>query len=318
MTIDGAAFIAGDWGSSAMRLYLCRSDDAGPTVISVARGAGVKETRDFERVFFDAARPWIDAHGSLPAVFSGMVGSTLGWRDTGYISCPVTIDQVAEALVCFRVNGIDVAIAPGLRCSNPFGLADVMRGEEAQVFGWLAAEPRCEDARHLLCLPGTHAKWALTRGDAIETFFTSMTGELHELLLRHSLLGRTLGRAVDAPLDLAAFDDGVARIIADPSLAIEHAIFAVRARVVTGDLDAAAAASFLSGLLIGAEVRDARAMLVERDLLVDPVVLIGAAPLVALYARAVTAAGGSSLSLTDESASVAGLARMLPRALVPA
>lgn len=301
-----------------MRLYLCAPAENGgpPIVLATARGAGVKEVRDPEAAFFAAAAPWFAEHGPLRVMLSGMIGSTFGWCEAPYVCCPASPDDLAGSVVRFTVRGIEIAIVPGLRCTSIFGLPDVMRGEEMQIFGWLRAARPAADAHHLLCLPGTHAKWVLTRGDAVLSFFTSMQGELHEILLSHSLLGRTVG-AASGNLDVTAFDDGVDRVHADPTLAAGHALFSMRSRVVLGELPAAAARDYLSGLLIGAELRDATRALAARGLPNAPVVLIGAEALVTLYARALDRIGSAAICVTDADASVAGLGALVsPTSLV--
>ena len=80
-----------------------------------------------------------------------------------------------------------------------------MRGEETQILGWLAQHPDAATGRHLLCHPGTHAKWVLIEDGRIVRFVTAMTGELFAVLSQHSLLKS------DAPADDdAAFDAGLA------------------------------------------------------------------------------------------------------------
>ena len=80
----GSLFIAGDWGSSHLRLYLCQYHEAKPLVaIASCTGRGVSQIDgDFEQVFFDLAADWIKAHGPLEVILSGAVGSTLGWKNT--------------------------------------------------------------------------------------------------------------------------------------------------------------------------------------------------------------------------------------------
>src|SRR5438477_4894503 len=122
-----------------------------------------------------------------------------------------------------------------------------MRGEETQILGWLALNPERRDGRHVLCHPGTHAKWVLIEDGRIVRFVTAMTGELFAVLSQHSVL------KTDAPADDdAAFDLGLAA--ADGGGALAARLFTARARVVGGDAPASSTPSYLSGLLIGAEV----------------------------------------------------------------
>lgn len=309
---DAQPFLIGDWGSSAMRLYLCRSAAAGPEILDTASGPGIKFCADIEEAFFAAAQPWFDAHGPLPVTLGGMIGSPLGWRDCPYAACPTSVDRLQSLVTRFEARGVPITIAPGLRCTSVFGLPDVMRGEEMQIFGWLADADVAADEARLLCLPGTHAKWAITRGKSVESFFTSMQGEMFEVLVSHSLLGRAMELGPDraAIPDPEEFARGVALMVDQPELALEHAVFASRSRIVTGGLAPASASSFLSGVLIGADVRDAVRAHAGRALLDTPVVLIGAERLCGLYAQALAALDIESISVSAHDASIRGLSAL--------
>lgn len=76
-------------------------------------------------------------------------------------------------------------------------MPEVMRGEETQIFGAISMEPSLQNAIHqgmpvLIGLPGTHAKWAVVENNTITDFRTFMTGELFDVLSRHSILGATM------------------------------------------------------------------------------------------------------------------------------
>ena len=43
-------------------------------------------------------------------------------------------------------------------------------------------------------LPGTHSKWAWSEAGRITRFATYMTGEVYDVLARHSILGRLMTR----------------------------------------------------------------------------------------------------------------------------
>lgn len=305
-------FIAGDWGTSVMRLYLCKPAGNGgaPEIVGEMRGPGIKAGGNFEAALFEAAAAWLADHGSMPIVLGGMIGSTIGWREVPYVHCPAGPAAIVGGAARFSVRGADVTIAPGLTCTNIFGLPDVLRGEEVQILGFDAA-PHEGAGHHLVCLPGTHAKWVFTHGQEISGFFTSMQGELHEVMLGHSVLGRTVKPS--EVFDEAAFSEGLKRMRGDQTLSLEHALFSVRSRIVLGDLRADAGTAYLSGLLIGADVRDALAACAERDLAFHAVVLIGSDRLVDLYAKALAVMQRDVpiRRMTDQEASVRGLARLL-------
>jgi 2-dehydro-3-deoxygalactonokinase len=276
--------IAGDWGSTRMRLHLCRHEERFVRVVDTRTGPGAKDVIDHEAAFFEAAGPWFTAHGNLPVILSGMIGSNIGWREAGYVACPANAGALATNLTTFLARGRTIRIVPGLSATNLFGFHDVMRGEEVQLFGWLERHAADDGLERLICLPGTHAKWARTRGRTVVSFLTSLQGEIYELLLRHSLLGRSVPAAIaaDPPQDPAAFLKGVSAMADHPTLALEHAVFSMRSQILSGDLNAPAAPAFLSGLLIGAELRDGVAAHAALGTGAETVVLIGSRALVDL------------------------------------
>ena len=125
-----AAFIAGDWGTSNLTLALCDEDGQ---ALETRKGPGAADSRGrFAEVFDELAAEWRKVHGPLPSVLCGMVGSAFGWREAPYLPCPADLYELAEDPVVVREG---VTIVPGMRCTNPLGAPDVMRGEETQLFG---------------------------------------------------------------------------------------------------------------------------------------------------------------------------------------
>lgn len=273
--MDAANFIAADWGSSHLRLFLC----ADGRVLDERCGPGIAVQRGgHAAVVREAIAPWRALHGPLPLAMAGMVGSRLGWVEVPYLDCPAEAAGMRAALHRFRLDGTAAAIVPGLACTNPLSAPDVMRGEETQVFGAMALRPELGRGRHVLALPGTHCKWVFVEDGRIVRFQTSFVGELFDLLRRHSLLAGAEGGH-----DPGAFALGLDRASAAASL--PHLLFEARSRQLREGLAGAAAMSFLSGLLIGSDVRGARELPgwpPERD----EVVLVGEAALCALYTAA--------------------------------
>ena len=132
-----AAFIAGDWGTSNLRLALCDEDGQ---VLEQRKGPGAAESRGKFAETLDAlSSDWRGAHGELPILLCGMVGSAFGWREAPYLACPAQTQELVDALVSPRA---DVHIVPGMKCTNPLGAPDVMRGEETQLLGAMTARWR--------------------------------------------------------------------------------------------------------------------------------------------------------------------------------
>ncbi|MFT3906309.1 MAG: 2-dehydro-3-deoxygalactonokinase [Steroidobacteraceae bacterium] len=292
-------YIGGDWGTSHLRLRLCAGDGR---VLDERRGAGVAAVHDggFAAVFDGLSADWTEEHGALPALLCGMVGSTLGWVDAGYADCPASARQLAARSVSLRAGAIH--IIPGLACRNRLNAPDVMRGEETQILGALLDTPSLHEGRQLLCLPGTHTKWALLEDGSTREFITAPTGELYALLCQHSVLVR--GADPTGASD-AAFDQALAQVRAQPGVDLLHQIFQCRSRSVRGELAAIDAAAFLSGLLIAHDCAGALQLFAQATHGV--VHVIGSAQVNARYCRALQALGITAVAIDGDRAVQAGL-----------
>lgn len=266
--------IAIDWGTSALRGALL--DDAGRVVEekTAPRGILTVPAGGFADVFDSLFAEWMKPAGRL-CLISGMAGSQQGWAEASYETCPAGLSDLARRL-CWIEKG-RIAIVPGL-CEERGGVPDVMRGEEVQIFGAIRL---AGVTTGLFVLPGTHNKWATVRDGRVAGFRTCMTGEFYSLLSRHSILARTL--QADAPLDETAFLRGVD--CAGNGAGLLHNAFGARTLGLFRRLPAPALASYLSGVLIGEEIR-AQPLQGIRD-----VVLIGAPALTTRYALALKTMG---------------------------
>jgi len=183
-------------------------------------------------------------------------------------------------------------------CLDPAGeRRDVMRGEEVQVFG--ALDMAGLDSA-TLCLPGTHSKWVRVRGGALADFATAMTGEVFHVMRKHSILATLMGD--DADHDDAAFGRGLA-VSANAGGVLNH-LFSIRADGLFGLMAADAQASFLSGLLIGHEIRDLAQSIREDD---SPVLLVGEIALSALYGSALARLNIPYVPIDAQAATIRGL-----------
>ena len=291
-----AAFIAGDWGTSRLRLFLC--DERGHVL---ARGEGEgASVPDCGGRFAAAVAAWDKAHGVLPAVLGGMVGSTIGWKEVPYLKCPAKPDAIAGAALRFESGARAIAILPGLSCTGKTGAPDVMRGEETQILGALRLRPELSKGRHILCMPGTHVKWVVVEDGAVVQFQTALSGELFELVRRHSVLARDSGE-VDG--NSTAFAQGLDFARANEAADLLHLLFSTRSRVVTGQMPKADAASYLSGLVLGKDIGSARTLLDLKS----PVQLICTAGLAALYAKVLQAYDLTSAVINGDEAALSGL-----------
>ena len=277
--LNPPSLIALDWGTSNLRASLLDRHGAARETRVAAAGVMAVPERRFAEALLALCGDWLRAHPGCPCIASGMIGSRQGWVEAPYVPCPATLGDAAAKLVRATFgDGHALYIVPGLRCVGADGQADVMRGEETQLWG--AGLP----AGSCCVLPGTHSKWAwLGEGDRVLGFQTHMTGEVYAVLTQHSILGRLM--AFGEAFAATAFDDGVRLGLAQHAHLL-HALFATRTSGLMGQREAHELPDFLSGLLIGAEIasaRDGRA--------VAAVTLLGDGALCDRYARALGLAG---------------------------
>jgi len=276
------ACIALDWGTSNRRGWALdgsgnvlarRADDQGLIAISSTGG-------DFAASLAAFAEGWL---GSAPVVMAGMVGSRAGWREVPYLETPTRLDAVGLHLASLpALGGSPVYIVPGM-ARRDGAQPDVMRGEECQLLG--AQIARGIDSGSFL-LPGTHAKWALVESGSLTAFRTYMTGELFGLLSRQGSLSQSI-KGDD--FDRTTFRQGLERARDTTHGNLGHQLFGTRSLTLFGALQPGNAASYLSGLLIGAEMADALLWLRSRDPALRRITAIGAESLLRNYAEAAAA-----------------------------
>ena len=286
-------FIAADWGTTNRRAY--RIDAGGKCVDEFEDDRGIMSVSagDFPQAVADIRTRL----GDLPVLLAGMVGSNRGWKEAPYVPCPAGMDEIAAALVW---AGQREAIVPGgsyLRGDR----ADVMRGEEVQLLGAVAAG--LVDPMSMICHPGTHNKWATLRQGKVAEFRTVMTGELFNLLKEHSILSDLLKGPVE-PNDI--FKQAARYAIENEALPAE--LFTVRARVLLGQAKKEDAAAYTSGILIGTDVRIGLSVPAAAR-----ITLIGRPELTRLYAAAISEAQRGVAELDGEQCFLAGIHEIAKR-----
>ncbi len=289
------ALIGLDWGSSSFRAYLMARDGAVLDTISTADGiASVSVSPGgFPATFRRVLGDWLDAHPALPVLASGMVGSRNGWREAPYVACPADLSAIAENLVAVEADGRRVLIAPGLAFTDADGEPDVMRGEEVEILGIAEAGAR------LVVLPGSHCKWAVIEAERVLRFKTFVTGELYAAIRDHTLIG-AFARAAPPRAPGPAFARGARRgaaAVRGEGGGLLGAFFGARSLPLTGALAEADAGDYLSGLLIGAEIAEARRLFPG-----ETAHLAGAKGLVARYRTAFAALGEETALAPDQAA----------------
>ena len=289
--------IAVDWGTTNRRAYLI--DASGAIIDRREDTLGVLSVppKGFGNALGGLIGGWRDVSaGGPPILMSGMVGSRQGWIEATYAQCPVDTSILVANLVSIS-DVEDAWIVPGV-CLMPVGARrDVMRGEEVQVFGALAESCR-NDAT--LCLPGTHNKWVRVEGGRLTDFVTAMTGEVYRVMCDHSILGALIQE--EAPHDVAAFSRAV-KASGNPRGLLSH-LFELRADGLFGTTPENAQASYLSGLLIGHEIRDLSLDFTEPG---GSVLLVGSDLLSGIYGQALDQLGIAYERIDGAVATVRGL-----------
>jgi len=280
--------IAIDWGTSSLRG--ARLGATGEVLESRAFARGILNVPpgQFEAVFHEHFGDWMQAPDAL-CLISGMAGSRQGWQEAPYCPCPAGFAELGQHLVWLQPHRM--ALVPGLSClgNDDLHTPDVMRGEEVQIFGALHLAG-CDSAR--LVLPGTHSKWVQVLSGHVTRFQTFMTGEVYALMSQHSILGKTLD--LNGAFDTAAFLQGVGQSQTPGS--VLHKLFAVRTLGLFERLSPAALSSYLSGLLIGEELRTQNA-----SPTIGPVILIGSHALTQRYTLALQHLGMACQSWGNEA-----------------
>lgn len=279
-------YIAIDWGSTNLRAWLYQGEQC---LESRQSEAGVTRLngKSPEAVLAEITQHWRDS--ATPVVMAGMVGSNVGWKIAPYLPVPAHFSAIGEQLTSV---GDNCWIVPGL-CVSRDDNHNVMRGEETQLLGARTLSPSS-----VYVMPGTHCKWVLADAQQIHDFRTVMTGELHHLLLRHSLVGAGLPEQETAP---EAFAAGLDRGIASP--AVLPQLFEVRASHVLGNLPREQVSEFLSGLLIGAEVASMRDFIASEQ----AVTIVAGSSLTSRYQQAFHAIGREVAVVSGDTAFQAGI-----------
>jgi 2-dehydro-3-deoxygalactonokinase len=286
---SSARLLALDWGTSALRAYLL--GEHGAVLEERSRPWGIMHLPEggFAAALEAIAGDWQAATPGLSIIACGMVGSAQGLREAPYVSCPAGRDALSAGLVAVEIApGLRLHIVPGVRRDGD--PPDVMRGEETQVMGALA-QAKALGAHARLVMPGTHSKWVQVEDGCIVDFQTYMTGELFALLKDHSILGRP-ARNVEASAGASseeAFKRGVSAVHKRPGAGGTELLFSTRTLVLTGQLKAEDSLDYLSGLLVGEELRCA--LMGRPSATRGPVALIGETALCARYLWAMSVFG---------------------------
>jgi 2-dehydro-3-deoxygalactonokinase len=193
---------------------------------------------------------------TIPVIVSGMASSSIGMEELPYAELPFESNGSQASVKVFKdFNGKN---APLVLVSGLKSHEDVMRGEEAQLMGLLKLNEISIQASEkiVFVFPGTHSKHITVKDRFVIDFQTFMTGEIYNILTEHSILKDSVlsgsGTVLMQPDEIKAFLKGVE--ISGTS-ALLHSLFTVRTGQLFGQFTKQQNSFYLSGLLIGSELR---------------------------------------------------------------
>ncbi len=281
-------WIAVDWGTTHLRAWLMGPGE--PQVLRSDAGMAGLSPNEFEPALLSL----LGAHlpDRKPVIVCGMAGARQGWKEAAYVKVPCKPPGISEAIaVPVLDDRLDIRILPGVCQEDP---ADVMRGEETQIAGFLTLNQEFDG---VLCLPGTHTKWVHVSAGEIVSFQSLMTGELFALLSEHSVLRHSVCEGWND----TAFQDAIADSMSRPQ-SMAAKLFTLRAESLLRDLPSSSARAQLSGYLIGLELAATRPYWLGQQ-----VALIGDERLNAIYSDALVAQGLTPTLHSGDVMTLAGL-----------
>ena len=264
------SFIAVDWGTTNFRASLINEENEVIDTISNDKGMTQFEKDEFHGFLIHELSSWLEQNHKIKIFMSGMVGSMNGWLETIYLHCDVSLDELIQNLICIPNIKEEIYIVPGVKTLKN-GLIDLMRGEEVQIFGALKEE-NIKDA--VLIIPGTHSKWAKICDEKILDFKTNMTGEVFNTITTNTILSKSIS---NKEINEKAFEKGVT--LSQQKGGLLNQVFQARAQAK--EIGEDNVYSYLSGILIGHEIKEMSSLFAAQEVLI-----VGNSTLNSLYENA--------------------------------
>lgn len=259
-------FLSFDWGTSSLRLRLVNAGnkqvlaeivtDKGVLSVFNEWKNGRADDNNRFRFYLDVLDEQIKeieqqlsvSLKEIPLIISGMASSAMGMMELPYKKIPFTIN---EELIVQNIEATNIFNHPILLISGISSDDDVIRGEETQLLGCIEKE----NGNGLFIFPGTHSKHILARDGVVVEFKTFMTGEFFELLSKKSILAGSVKESIELndAVNLKSFRSGVLESRRSNFL---HGSFKVRTNDLFQKLSRQQNYFFLSGLLIGTELKE--------------------------------------------------------------
>ena len=288
-------WIAIDWGSSNLRVWALNNNNA--ILYSILSNDGMLglASNEFEPLLLEKISKWGVGDANIPILCCGMVGSKQGWVEAPYASIPYNLMQKADNVkVRCSDHRLNVRILGGLRQDNP---ADVMRGEETQIRGFLSIFSNFDG---IICLPGTHTKWVHVSAGEVISFRTFMSGELFDLLSKYSVLTHSV-KSDD--WNDKEFRSAVSESISNPQKVFSD-FFKLRADHLLKQVEQSELRSKLSGYIIGVELAGAKPYWLGQN-----VVILGNDNLSKIYKTALEGQGIFAQEIDATECTLNGLAQ---------
>ena len=288
-------WIAIDWGSSNLRVWALNNNNAILDSILSNDGMLGLASNEFEPLLFEKISKWGVGDANIPILCCGMVGAKQGWVEAPYASIPYNLMQEADNVkVSCSDDRLNVRILGGLRQDNP---ADVMRGEETQIRGFLSIFSNFDG---IICLPGTHTKWVHVSAGEVISFRTFMSGELFDLLSKYSVLKHSVK---SDGWDDEEFKSAVSESISNPQKIFSD-FFKLRADHLLKQVEQSELRSKLSGYIIGVELAGAKPYWLGQN-----VVILGNDNLSKIYKTALEGQGIFAQEIDATECTLNGLAQ---------
>ena len=298
--LSDITLIAADWGTSNLRIW--GIDHRGQVIDTINNGKGMSSLipSEFEPYLISLIESWLPKEGNAkcPIIICGMAGAKTGWKEAAYLKAPCPpINKEKIIQVETEDQRISVSIVPGIMQTSP---PDVMRGEETQIAGYLSKNP---DFDGIICLPGTHTKWAHISANEIVSFKTFMTGEIFLSLSERSILKTSVqSNDFDSTSFLEAFED----TYSNPAL-LSSKLFGLRAADLLENTSTKFLKSKLSGYLIGCELAGAKSYWLGQN-----IIMIGNNDLCILYQKALKKLGINTTIESTQNVTLNGLKQVIP------
>lgn len=189
-------------------------------------------------------------------LISGMASSSIGLEELPYANVPFSLDGQTAVIKNIPKTvdfPFDIFLVSGVKVID-----DVMRGEETQILGLATSNNFIDSNTDAICiLPGTHSKHIVIKRGQLVDFKTYLTGELFHLLSTQSVLKGSVehqfGTEEFNESSLKAFYRGIDD--SAPHLTMLNKLFSVRTNDLFGVMTKQDNYFYLSGLLIGNEIR---------------------------------------------------------------